>query len=111
MFPVPGLVPGSVPIRARARWQVDPVAGIQDAPNNTAPTRLRARVFRQAMQGTDAMRAEIRALQRRCAHLEGEARIGSADLRAEIARLQREFVSAGATRRRLSLRRSKPRGV
>lgn len=75
--------------------RLDPVAGIQEVLNNTAPTRLRARVFRQAMQGADAMRAEIRALQRRCAHLESEARTGSDDLRAEVARLQRELVVAG----------------
>ena len=75
--------------------RLDPVAGIQEVLNNTAPTRLRARVFRQAMQGADAMRAEIRALQRRCAHLESEAHTSAADLRAEVARLQRALVVAG----------------
>lgn len=75
--------------------RLDPVAGIQEVLNKTAPTRLRARIFRQAMQGADAMRAEIRTLQRRCVQLESEARTCSTDLRAEVARLQRALVVAG----------------
>lgn len=50
--------------------RLDPVKAIQEVLKNTAPTRLRARIFRQAMEGADAMRIEIRALQRKVAGLE-----------------------------------------
>lgn len=52
--------------------RLDPVKAIQEVLKNTAPTRLRARIFRQAMEGADAMRVEVRALQRKVAHLEQE---------------------------------------
>ena len=52
--------------------RLDPAKALQEVLKNTAPTRLRARMFRQAMDGADAMRVEIRALQRKCAILESE---------------------------------------
>lgn len=52
--------------------RLDPAKALQEVLKNTAPTRLRARMFRQAMEGADAMRVEIRALQRKCALLESE---------------------------------------
>lgn len=52
--------------------RLDPAKSIQEVLKNTAPTRLRARIFRHAMEGADAMRVEIRALQRKCALLESE---------------------------------------
>lgn len=51
--------------------RLDPAKAIQEVLKNTAPTRLRARIFRQAMEG-DAMRVELRALQRKAAGLEQE---------------------------------------
>lgn len=50
--------------------RLDPAKAIQEVLKNTAPPRLRARMFRQAMGGADAMRAENLALLRKVAALE-----------------------------------------
>ena len=90
--------------------RLDPVKAIQEVLKNTAPTRLRARIFRQAMEGADAMRVEIRALQRKCAFFERELQTSVA-LRAEAeAGFKRQLAAAGsakedATQRALSAMR------
>jgi hypothetical protein len=78
--------------------RLDPVKAIQEVLKNTAPTRLRARIFRQAMEGADAMRVEIRALQRKCAFLERELQT-SVVSRAEVeAGFKRQLAAAASER-------------
>lgn len=75
--------------------RLDPVHAIQEVLKNTAPTRLRARIFRQAMQGGDAMRAEIRTLQRRCESLRLELQERDSLHARELAALRAQLAAAG----------------
>lgn len=76
--------------------RLDPVAGIQEVLKNTAPTRLRARLFRQAMEGADAMRVEIRGLQRKCAELAAELQASGPALQSAQSAAERAQASARA---------------
>lgn len=76
--------------------RLDPVAAIQEVLRNTAPAKLRARIFRQAMNGADALQVENRRLQQRCARLEDETRAAHAALAAAEADMQRERAVVGS---------------
>ena len=75
--------------------RMDPVSAIQEVLRNTAPAKLRARLFRQAMNGADALQVENRRLQHRCARLEDEVRTANAALAAAEARMHRERAAVG----------------
>lgn len=74
--------------------RLDPVKAIQEVLKNTAPTRLRARIFRQAMEGADAMRVELRALQFKCRDLEAQLSHQRTSVAAAEAALQRQATEA-----------------
>lgn len=74
--------------------RLDPAKAIQEVLKNTAPTRLRARIFRQAMEGADAMRVELRALQRKVAGLEQELAASERACGLAVAEVRRRDSSA-----------------
>lgn len=74
--------------------RLDPAKAIQEVLKNTAPTRLRARIFRQAMEGADAMRVELRALQRKVAGQEQELIALERERGRAVAEVRRRDASA-----------------
>lgn len=75
--------------------RLDPVCAIQEVLRNTAPTKLRARIFRQAMQGAEDQSIRIRALERTIKELELALKDAPAPYLADLKRLNRALVVAG----------------
>jgi len=74
--------------------RLDPQAAIEDVLRNTAPAKLRARIFRQAMQGADLLRARIRSLEANSSAHEGQVRKIREAWAKEVKRLNRKIQDA-----------------